>query len=220
MGIWEPFDPFSYFFHTILGGLGILGAIVALSVLKGSGKHIWAGRLFAFGALIAATTAVVFSFTEFSGAAISSSVMTFSALGAALFALRQKRGVVLWGELLTTTLMGLSFLWLTLGVVMSIESGLWLPPLLYSLFPLGLFIGDIRFLRLNQQQRSSAGLSRHFSRMAFTLAIAVHAPLVTFADELPVHPAVAFFGPFLIWPAIVLTFKRRQDKGRLALAQR
>lgn len=218
MNIWEPFDPFSYFMHTILGGLGILGAIVALSMLKGSSGHVWSGRLFAFAAFVAAATAIVFGLTEFSGAALASSIMTFSCLGAALFALRPKSKAVFSGEILTTALMGLTFLWLLLGILMSLQSGGWLPPLLYSLFPLGLFVGDIRFLRLNEEQRATIGLSRHFSRMAFALAIAVHAPIVTFSEALNLHPAPAFFGPFLIWPAIVLFFRHRQTRGTLALA--
>jgi len=218
MSIWEPFDPVSYFLHTILGGLGIAGALVALAVLKGSSNHIWAGRLFVFAAFVAAATAVVFSFTEFSGAAIASSAITFSCLGAALLALRPKSKAVLGGEIVTTVLMGLAFLWLLLGLSMSIQGGTWLPPLLYSLFAVGLLIGDVRFLRLDEQQRTDARLPRHFSRMAFAFAIAVHAPIVTFGDELGIHPALAFFGPFIIWPAIVLFFKRRQATGKLTLA--
>lgn len=218
MSIWEPFDPVSYFLHIILGGLGIVGALVALSALKGSSNHIWAGRLFVLAAFVAAATAVVFSFTEFSGAAIASSVMTFSCLGAALLALRPKNKAVSSGEVITTTLMGLAFLWILFGLSMSIQGGRWLQPLLYSLFAGGLLIGDIRFLRLDAQRRADGRLPRHFSRMAFALAIAVHAPIVTFGDELGLEPTLAFFGPFLIWPAIVLFFKRRQAKGKLVLA--
>ncbi len=218
MNIWEPFDPVSYFLHTILGGLGIVGALVALAALKGSSAHVWAGRLFVFAAFVAAATAVVFSFTEFAGAALASSVMTFSCLGAALFALQPKSKAIFAGEIFTTILMVLTFLWLLLGALMFLQSGAWLPPMLYSLFPLGLLIGDIRFLRMDERQRSIARLPRHFSRMAFALAIAVHAPIVSFSEELNLHPALAFFGPFLLWPAIVVFFKRRQAKGALAFA--
>jgi hypothetical protein len=187
-------------------------------VLKGSSSHIWAGRLFVFAAFVAAATALVFSFTSFSGAAISSSVITFSCLGAALLALKPKSKAVLGGEIAATFLMGSAFLWMMLGVFMSIQSGAWLFPLLYSLFPLGLFVSDVRFIRLDQRQRSDSRLLRHFSRMGFAFAIAVHAPIVSFGDELGLHPALAFFGPFLIWPAIVIFFKRRQTKKKLVLA--
>jgi hypothetical protein len=114
--------------------------------------------------------------------------------------------------------MALAFLWMGLGVVMSIQGGGWLMPFLYSLFPLGLLIGDIRFLRLDGQERAAVRLPRHYSRMAFALAIAVHAPIVSFGDDLGLHPAVAFFGPFVIWPAIVFFFRRRQTRGVLVFA--
>ncbi len=219
MSIWEPFDPVSYFLHTILGGLGIVGAIVALSVLKGSRKHLLAGRLFVLAAFVAATTAIVFSFTQFAGAALASSTMTYSALGAALLALRPKSRAVLLGEIGTTVLMGLAFAWLVLGAVMGLPQGAWLPPFLYSLFPLALLIGDIRFLRLPPDERRSARLPRHYSHMGFTFAIAVHAPIVSFADELSLHPALAFFGPFIVWPAIVLYFNGVQKRRGIALAK-
>ena len=209
MSIWEPFDPVTYFLHIILGGLGIAGAFMALTVLKGSTGHIWAGRLFVLAAFVAAATALVFSFTAFSGPAIASSVMTFSCLGAAVLALRPRSTAVLGGEIVTTFLMGAALLWMLFGSYMSFQSGEWLMPVLYSLFPLVLLIGDLKFLRLDQPTRSATRLLRHYSRMGFALAIAVHAPIVSFGDDLGLHPLLAFFGPLLIWPIIVLYFTRR-----------
>lgn len=218
MSIWEPFDPVSYFLHIVLGGLGILAALVALSALKGYLNHIRAGRLFVFAAFVAAATAIAFSFSQFSGAAIASSVITFSCLGAALLALKPKSKRVFLGEIVTTTLMGLAFMWMLFGASMSIQADAWLMPLLYSLIAGGLLVSDIRFLRLDEQRRREARLPRHFSRMAFAFAIAVHAPIVTFSGELGLDPMVAFFGPYVIWPAIVIFFKRRQAKGKMVLA--
>lgn len=209
MNIWDPFDPVVYFMHTIVGTLGVAGAVVALAVLKGSRRHVTAGWLFTSAACVAATTAIVFGFTEFSPLALASSVMTFSALAAAVLAVRPNSRAVVMGERVTTGLMGLAFLWLSLGVLMSLGSGAWIPPFLYALFPLGLFVSDVRFLRLDEAGRARSRLPRHYSRMAFALAIAVHAPIVSFADQIPVHPALSFFGPFLIWPLIVLTSRRR-----------
>ena len=209
MRIWDPFNPVVYFVHTFVGALGVVGALFALSVLKGSRAHVIAGWVFTTAACIAAATAVVFSFTEFSPLALASSVMTLGAITAAVLAVRPRNRGVVVGEYVTTGLMGLAFLWLSLGVVMSIGSGAWLPPFLYSLFPLGLVISDIRFLRLDDAGRARSRLPRHYSRMAFALAIAVHAPIVSFADQIPVHPALSFFGPFVIWPLIVVTSRRR-----------
>lgn len=50
-------------------------------------------------------------------------------------------------------------------------------------------------------------MRRHLSRMAFAFAIAVHAPLVSFAGPLGIDPIVAFFGPFVLWPVIVFVFR-------------
>ena len=218
MPIWDPFDPVTYFLHTILGGLGIVGAVIALLALKGSTKHVWAGRVFVVAAFVAAFTAVVFSFTSFSGAALATSTITFSCLGAALLALKPRSRMVLAGEIGTTSLMGIALLWLLLGFAMSVQSGFWLRPLLYSMIVLVLLIGDIRFVRLDARERVGARIPHHLSRMAFAFAIAVHAPIVSFGADLRLHPIVAFFGPFLIWPAIVLFFRNRKSQGRLVLA--
>ena len=209
MRIWDPFDPVVYFLHTIVGTLGVVGALFALSLRKGSRGHRIAGWIFVTAACIAAATAVAFSFTEFSPLALASGVMTFSALGAAVLAVRPRNRAVVVGEGVTTVLMGLAFLWLSLGVVLSMGSGAWLPPFLYSLFPLVLLVSDIRFLRLDEAGRARSRLPRHYSRMAFALAIAVHAPIVSFSDRIPVHPALSFFGPFILWPLIVVAWKRR-----------
>jgi hypothetical protein len=56
MNICDPFRPFAYFLHTTLGVAGILGAILALALTKGSNRHILAGRAFAVAAAIAAAT--------------------------------------------------------------------------------------------------------------------------------------------------------------------
>ena len=212
MNIWEPFDPIVYFMHIILGGLGIVGAIAALSVIKGSKFHIWAGRIFVFAAFVAALTAIIFSAVRFSGPAIASSVMTFSALGAALLALKPKTKLVFSGEIITTVLMGLALLWILFGTIMSLQTGRWLQPLIYLIFPLFMFIGDIRFLRKPNEQRVSAKLPRHYSRMGFAFAVAVHAPIVSFGNDLGIPPLVAFFGPLLIWPAIILFFNKRKPQ--------
>jgi len=72
MNIWDPFHPIAYFLHAALGFAGILGAIAALGVVKGSGAHIWAGRVFALAAAVAAGTAISFSFRSFAPMALAS----------------------------------------------------------------------------------------------------------------------------------------------------
>jgi hypothetical protein len=67
----------------------------------------------------------------------------------------------------------------------------------------------MRFLRMPDNERRRRRVGRHLSRMAFAFAIAVHAPVVSFADDLNLDPNVAFFGPFLIWPIILWRFRSR-----------
>jgi hypothetical protein len=76
-------------------------------------------------------------------------------------------------------------------------------PLGYAFFPSWFLIDDRRSRRRSPAERRAYGFRRHMSRMAFALAIAVHAPVVSFADDLGLHPLLAFFGPFVIWPVIM-----------------
>jgi hypothetical protein len=46
--------------------------------------------------------------------------------------------------------------------------------------------------------------------MAFALAIAVHAPIVSFGDDWGIHPVMAFFGPFVLWPLLVHAFRNHR----------
>lgn len=67
-------------------------------------------------------------------------------------------------------------------------------PLLYAAFPTHFLLDDRRF-RQPGADRSARAYPRHLSRMAFAFAIAVHAPVVSFADDLQLNLYVAFLGP-------------------------
>jgi hypothetical protein len=222
MNIWDPFHPIAYFLHTFLGVAGILGAIFALSLIKGSSLHMLAGRTFVVAVAVVSTTAIVFSFVTFAPMAIASAAMSLSAVGSAFLALRVKSTGVAAGELMTTTLMALALLWLSYGVMLSMPQGglLWIPTLIFALCSAALLVNDIRFIRLDDAARRSKRLPRHFSRMAFALAIAVHAPIVVFADDLGIHPGLAFYGPFIIWPVIYFFFKSRIKNNTLVIVER
>ncbi len=215
MNIWDPFHPVAYFLHTTLGVAGIIGAILALALTKGSNRHILAGRTFAVAAAVAAGTAIAFSFTAFAPMAVASGVMTISAIGSAFLALRSKSPRVTASEMLTTSLMVFAMIWLGAGAAMSVPQGglLWIPPLVLAFFAAALLVNDLRFMRLDDLERTARRLPRHFSRMAFALAIAVHAPVVVFADDFNIHPGLAFYCPFLIWPVIFLYFRARLRRG-------
>lgn len=220
MNIWDPFHPFAYFLHTSLGVAGVLGAIVALTVTKGSNPHILAGRTFAVAAVVIATTAIIFSLTNFAPMAIASAVIALSVIGSAFLALRSKSPRVAAGELVTTILMAVVLLWLLFGVSMAVPQGglLWIPPLLFAAFSAALLINDIRFMMLDDAGRKSKQLLRHFSRMVFAFAIVVQAPIVIFADDFNIHPGLAFYGPFIIWPVIVFFFNNRIKKKLVTIA--
>lgn len=222
MNIWDPFHPLAYFLHVALGVAGITGAITALALIKGSTPHVIAGRTFAVAAAVAAATAIVFSLTSFAPMAIASAVMMLSVIGSAILALRSNGPRVAVGELVTTVLMALVLAWILYGVAISIPQGglLWIPPLLLALFAAAFLVNDIRFIRQDDAGRQSKRLPRHFSRMAFAFAIAVHEPMVVFADDLHIHPGVAYYAPFLIWPALALFFKSRLEKNLVTIASR
>jgi len=217
MNIWDPFHPGAYFLHTALGLAGLLGAIIALSATKGSERHILAGRTFAVAAAAVAVTALTFSFESFAPMAIVSAVMTLSIVGSALLALRSKSPRVSAGELMTTVLMGLVLLGLLYGVVVSVPQGglLWIPLLLMALFSAAFLVNDIRFIKRDDAGRKLKRLPRHLSRMAFAFAIAVHEPFVIFADDLGIHPGLAYYGPFIIWPVLVFFFNGRLKKKQI-----
>jgi hypothetical protein len=222
MNIWDPFHPFVYFVHTILGGVGLLGALIALSVTKGSSRHVLAGRAFAVAASVVAATAISFSITSFAPMAMASATITLSAIGSALLAIREKSQKVATGELATTILMAAVVLWLLYGGVLSYSQGglLWIPPLAFGAIAAALFVNDIRFMKYDSDVRENKRLTRHLSRMSFAFAIAVHEPIVIFADRLSIHPALAFYGPFIVWPLLFVFFNNRINKKMIVIPDR
>jgi hypothetical protein len=147
--------------------------------------------------------------------AVASGVMTLSSIGSAFLALRSKSPRITASEMLTTSLMAFTVIWLLAGAAMSMPQGglLWIPPLVLACFAAALLVNDLRFMWLDDIERQEKRLPRHMSRMAFALAIAVHAPVVVFADDFNIHPGLAFYCPLLIWPVIVFYFRLRLRRG-------
>lgn len=220
VNIWDPFNPAAYFLHAILGVSAILGALVALALVKGSRRHILAGRIFSVAAAIAAVTAIVFSFSTFAPMAIASAALMLSVVGSAILAHHSRSTWVAGGEWVATTLMAVVLLWLLYGVAISLPHGglLWLLPLILVFISAAFLVNDIRFIRLDDAGREQNRLPRHVSRMAFAFAIAVHEPVVVFSDDLNIHPGLAFYGPLIIWPAIVYFFNGRIRRKTLEVA--
>lgn len=208
--IWEPFDPVSYFLHTIVGTVGVVAAIVALVSLKGASVHKRAGWVFVAAAAVAASTAFVFSLTQASLLVVTSCFMTISLLVGAVLATRERTRAVAVGEGLALLLMGLVALQIWGNVVMWLLGGASISELsmeiLYAFFPLGFFAADVRHVFRRGPERRLRAISRHLSRMGFAFAIAVHAPIVSFSDDLGLNPFLAFFGPFVLWPILLVRF--------------
>lgn len=225
----DPFPPLLYFLHTILGTLGVLLAVVALAGVKGSATHVRAGWGFVAASVVAALTAIGFSVTSPSPLAVASALMVLALVASAVLALRPMSASVRRAEWTATATMGMA--WLILAALgafaLALAAGLASPPpeadvpplhvlalpLLYAAFPTYFLLDDRRFRRLGAD-RAARAYPRHLSRMAFALAIAVHAPVVSFADDLQLNLYVAFFGPFVLWPAIL--FALRQHPRLLA----
>lgn len=211
MNVWDPYNPVVYFLHTLLGTTGVLAAAVALYSRKGSVPHVRAGLVFTAFAVIASVTAVIFSATRFSPFAVVSAVIVISLVAGAILALRPRTTLVRVGEGGTTALMALALAALLVMCALPLLGGAplfviaW--PAAYALFPAWFVWDDVRFLRADADERLALRFRRHLSRMAFALAIAVHAPVVSFGDRLGIDPALAFFGPFVLWPLLVYGFR-------------
>ena len=220
MNLWDPFDPVTYLLHTILGTAGVVAAVVALSVRKGGRVHVRAGWVFVGTASVAALTAMGFSLVQLSPFAIISSLLVAALLGGALLALRDRTRRVALGETVALGVMALCAVLLVAMTVIPLLFGApWrvsIQSAAYAVFPIAFVVGDVRFRGLDDRARRRARLNRHLSRMGFAFAIAVHAPIVSFSDELGLHPFVAFFGPFIVWPLIVLKFRRPVSAARRA----
>ena len=209
--IWDPFDPLPYLTHVSIGTLGLIGAIVALRSAKGSPTHRRAGWVFAVAATVAAVSAL---YLNLNGAGLlvwTSTLMTLSLVAGGVLASRRRSVLVVLGEFVAMAVMAMVTLNLWANVVSWLIQGVpasdLQTELLYGLFPLGFLIFDFRHI-VRRRSSDRPVIFRHLSRLAFAFAIAVHAPIVSFSDDLGLNALLAFFGPFLIWPMVLWAFRR------------
>jgi hypothetical protein len=238
MNIWDPFNPVVYFLHTILGAVGVMAAVLALTAIKGSAFHIRAGLTFSALVVVAAITAIIFSATRPAPDAIVSSLFVIGLVLGAILALRPRTTATKWGERLAVVLLVVAFLGQFVGaLLMSLDwAGLLPPPPpsvnrpvltsaerlsaiafvgTYALIILAFLVSDFKFLRLTGEHRQGLGFRRHLSRMAFALAIAVHAPIVSLSGNFGIGNSAAanfgvFYGPFVIYPVIMYLLRNHR----------
>ncbi len=177
--MWAPYDPISYFLHIGFGTIAIAGAVVALSVRKGSPLHKKAGWIFLIPMTVAALTAFVFEIEIETPRplAIVMSVATLYLLATSILSLRNgTRGIAIAEKALVVIPLAL-FAFSAAFLAQSIQSGAMaqIPgPMLYASLFLALVIGDFRKMLSPTMQRQ-ARIKRHLLRMLLAFAFAIRA---------------------------------------------
>lgn len=205
-----PFDPLSYWAHLAIGSIALLAALVALSTGKGGRWHKRAGWLFMGGVAVAATTAIIFSFTRFAPPAILSALVAFYAITTSWLAIRRRDAGVKRLEMALSALLLITTLLFLIATSRALALGIATLPGAFSLIviPLALLAGDGWYFT-HYDQRPRVRLFRHVSRMAWTLVIAVRAPLFELTDDLSLNRDLVVMLPLLIAPLVLLLFGRR-----------
>lgn len=204
-----PLDPISHASHVITGFAALVVAAVALAARKGGRVHIVSGRIFVAAMLIASFTALFFMFTEFQAPARDAALLAIYSIGSGYLTLQRPTAAVRTAGYLLTAMGVFALLLMVAGAVEAIRIG---SPLILAFATLGAFftiliVGDIRYFRTTAPSRAQT-IRRHRHRMAWGVAIAVQAPLVTFNEQLGVPFPIAFFAPFLLVPVIIISTGR------------
>ena len=200
-----PLDPISHASHVITGFAALAVAMLALIARKGGRVHIISGRIFVAAMLIASVTALIFMFTEFQAPARDAALLAIYSIGSGYLTLQRPTAAVKAAGYLLTALGIFALLLMIAGAVEAIRIG---SPLIIAFVTLGAFfviliVGDLRYFRTEAPSREQT-IRRHRHRMAWGVAIALQAPLVTFNAQLGVPFPVAFFAPFLLVPIIAV----------------
>ncbi len=209
-----PLDPISHASHVITGFAALAVAAVALAARKGGRAHIISGRIFVAAMLIASVTALIFMFTEFQAPARDAALLAIYSIGSGYLTLQRPTAAVKTAGYLLTAIGVFALLLMIAGAIEAIRIG---SPLIIAFVTLGAFfliliVGDVRYFRTKAPSRVQT-IRRHRHRMAWGVAIAIQAPLVTFNAQLGIPFPVAFFAPFLLVPIVVATMGRGTVPG-------
>ncbi|MEP4311000.1 MAG: hypothetical protein ABJV60_11730 [Lentilitoribacter sp.] len=208
-----PFDALSYYAHIVIGALGLIAAIVALTAKKGSMFHILAGRIFAAGILVVAITSLILLSVRMAPPLLVAALTSVYAVGTAILALKPastKIKVTEYGFFIFEIIVVAIFLAMA---VPQIIAGSIPPigPLVILTIPIILLVGDIHFFR-NAHVRSALRIRRHLARMIWAFVIAVRAPLAEIYSQLEIPVALILFGPLLVAPIMIIIFLRKYPK--------
>lgn len=169
---------FLHWSHTIIGTIGFIGGIVALSSKKGSKLHKIGGRVFFFGMLYSALSIVEFMIEEFRPLAILLSVATVYFLVTSITALRHKRKYSKLVDTIFIVLPVLMFAFTTMmfvAILPEISFGT-LARFLFSFTFCLMIIRDIKRIR-NKTEDRLYYIKRHAFRMILAFGFAVMAVL-------------------------------------------
>lgn len=206
----SPFGPLSYYTHMIIGTLGLIAAIVAMSVTKGNRIHIWAGRMFIFSIMIVAITSLAMLSLRMAPPLLVAALTAIYAVATAYLALKPATKAVKRSEY------GLFFVECAVLVVFMIMAGANIAagninpigPIVIAFIPMILLAGDINFFR-KSDQRSRLRVRRHLARMIWAFVIAIRAPITEFYQELSLSVGIILFAPLVIAPAMIGLCLRR-----------
>ena len=164
--------------HICSGILGLLSGIVAVSVGKGSHRHVLAGKVFVASMLTMAVAAVYLAITKHQPNNIGGGILTFYLIGTAWLTARRRHGETShfdWVALLIPLAIGilgwmngLEALRTPGGAKYGVPAGMHLFMGSVCLFAAA---GDVRML-VNGGVRGTKRIARHLWRMCFGLFIA------------------------------------------------
>lgn len=193
-----PFPPLLHFSHLLFGGLGFGGALIALASKKGGNVHVSAGRVMFVTMSVSAVTALLLMLTKFSVPPVVNSITALVGLITGILALQKPSAIVRRAEIALSAILLLTVIWFLFNALPQIWSGnlFFMAPVTVVLVSLIFLIDDARYLRKTQVKRV-ARIRRHLTRMVWTLAVLVRAPLFELRDELGLSLPIVLVAPLM-----------------------
>lgn len=205
-----PFDALSYYAHILIGIIGLLAALIALTTKKGRTAHVLAGKVFAYCIALVAITSLILLSVRMAPPLLVAALTSVYAVGTALLALQPastkikafEYGFFVFELAVVSVFLGLAIPQVLAGNIPPIG------PLVILVIPVVLLIGDFSFFR-NADDRAALRVRRHLARMIWAFVIAVRAPFAEIYAQLDISVAFILFGPLLVGPVMIIFFMRK-----------